>query len=173
MPFHLTTDGVMTAIPADSLDRANAIASRDEWETIAGRWPLKRLVAIWNPLPDVRPVEKFTSRQIALERIWRAVECPEKAEGKAQSKSEQTKTRFREGSKAAQVYALLCRPEGATLHEIQNLPADARPGNHGPLPNRNAFGSLLHNGRVIPFRGQRNRRDRGHLQDTGQGGEAL
>ena len=121
MPFHLTRDGVMTAIPADSLDRPNAVMSRDEWETIAGRWPLKRLVAIWNTLPDVRPVEKFTSRQIALERIWRAIESPEKAEGKAQSKSEQTKTRFREGSKAAQVYALLCRPEGATVHEIQDL----------------------------------------------------
>jgi hypothetical protein len=121
MPFHLTRDGVMTAIPADSLDRANAIASRDEWETIAGTWPLKRLVAIWNALPDVKPVEKFTNRQIALERIWRAIESPEKAEGRAQSKSEQTKTRFREGSKAAQVYALLCRPEGATVHEIQDL----------------------------------------------------
>src|SRR3954462_14869440 len=80
-----------------------------------------RLVAIWNALPDVKPVEKFMIRQIALERIWRAVECPEKAQAKAHGKSEQTKTRFREGSKAAQVYALLCRPEGATVHEIQNL----------------------------------------------------
>src|SRR3954462_6670713 len=100
MPFHLTRDGVMTAIPADSLDRPNAATSRDEWETIAGTWPLKRLGAIWNALPDVKPVEKFTSRQIALERIWRATECPEKAESKAQSKSEQTQARFREGSKA-------------------------------------------------------------------------
>src|SRR3954453_23432038 len=28
---------------------------------------------------SVTPVEKFTSRQIALERIWRAVESPEQA----------------------------------------------------------------------------------------------
>src|SRR3954467_13235840 len=84
MPFHLTRDGAMTAIPADSLERANAIASRDEWETIAGAWPLKRLVAIWNALPGSTPVEKFTSRQIALERIWRALESPEKAQAKAQ-----------------------------------------------------------------------------------------
>src|SRR3954449_11516069 len=106
MPFHLTRDGVIAEIPADSLERANAIASRDEWETIAGVWPLKRLVAIWNALPGVTPVEKFTSRQIALERIWRAIECREKAQAKAPSKREQTKARFREGSKAAQVYAL-------------------------------------------------------------------
>jgi hypothetical protein len=121
MPFHLTRDGVIAEIPADSLERANAIASRDEWETIAGVWPLKRLVAIWNALPGVTPVEKFTSRQIALERIWRAIEFPQKAQAKAQGKREQTKARFREGSKAAQVYALLCRPEGATVREIQDL----------------------------------------------------
>src|SRR4051812_10151324 len=101
MPFHLTRDGVIAEIPADSLERANAIASRDEWETIAGVWPLKRLVAIWNALPGVTPVEKFTNRQIALERIWRAIESPERAQAKAQGKREQTKARFREGSKAS------------------------------------------------------------------------
>src|SRR3954453_2765948 len=86
MPFHLTRDGVMTAIPADSLDRPNAVMSRDEWETIAGTWPLKRLVAIWNALPDVRPVEKFTSRQIAVERIWRAIESPRRPRVKPRAK---------------------------------------------------------------------------------------
>src|SRR4051795_8654913 len=121
MPFHLTRDGAIVEAPADSLERANAIASRDEWETIAGTWPLKRLVAIWNALPGSTPVEKFTSRQIALERIWRALESPEKARGKAQGKAGQVKVRFREGSKAAQVYALLCRPEGATVGQIQSL----------------------------------------------------
>jgi hypothetical protein len=121
MPFHLTRDGVIAEIPADSLERADALASRDEWETVAGAWPLKRLVAIWNALPGMTPVEKFTSKQIALERIWRAIECPEKAQAKAPRKREQSKARFREGSKAAQVYALLCRPEGATVREIQDL----------------------------------------------------
>src|SRR3954465_14107581 len=122
MPFHLTKDGSMTEFPTDKVDGENAaptvITSRDEWETIAGAWPLKRLVEIWNAVPGVRPVEKFTSRQIALERIWRAVESPEQARATPQEKA---KVRFREGSKAAQVYALLCRPEGATLREIQNL----------------------------------------------------
>src|SRR5436305_3317930 len=121
MPFHLTTDGSITEIPTDKVDRANAeqavVTTRDEWEVIAGTWSLKRLVEIWNALPGVTPVEKFTSRQIALERIWRAVESPEQAQGKGG----QAKVRFRDGSKAAQVYPLLCRPEGASVREIQSL----------------------------------------------------
>src|SRR3954471_20446639 len=125
MPLHLTTAGSITEIPTDNGQRGNAekavLTTKDEWAAIAGTWPLKRLVEIWNALPGVTPVEKFTSRQIALERIWRAVESPEQARGKAQGKAGQTKVRFREGSKAAQVYALLCRPEGASVGEIQNL----------------------------------------------------
>src|SRR3954454_6577293 len=125
MSFHLTTNGCITEIPTDNGQQANTektmVTNRDEWEAIAGAWPLKRLVEIWNALPGVTPVEKFTSRQIALERIWRAVEFPEQARGKAQGKTGQAKVRFREGSKAAQVYALLCRPEGATVPEIQSL----------------------------------------------------
>src|SRR4051795_11693421 len=125
MPLHLTTAGSATEIPTDHGQRANTdktvVTTRDEWEAIAGAWPLKRLVEIWNALPGVTPVEKFTSRQIALARIWRAVESPEQVRGKAQGKGGQAKVRFREGSKAAQVYALLCRPEGATVREIQSI----------------------------------------------------
>src|SRR3954465_13509034 len=125
MPFHLTTDGSITEIPTDNGQRANAekgvVTSREEWEAIAGAWSLKRLVEIWNALPGVTPDAQFTSRQIALERIWRAVESPEQRRGKAQGKAGQAKVRFRNGSKAAQVYALLCRPEGPTVREIQSL----------------------------------------------------
>jgi len=82
---------------------------------------LKRLCEIVNALLGVTPIEKLSSRQIALARIWRAVEAREQARGKAQGKGGQAKVRFREGSKAAQVYDLLCRPEGVTVREIQNL----------------------------------------------------
>ena len=34
----------------------------------------KRLIEIWNSLPGVRPVTKFTSRKTATERIWKAVQ---------------------------------------------------------------------------------------------------
>ena len=126
MAFHLTTEGAVTEITAQAGDHDNhekqrVIASRDEWEAIASEWPLKRLVATWNSLPGVTPVEKFTSRQIALERIWRAVEFPEQARRKAIARMGKGKFQFREGSKAAQAYTLLCRPEGVTVRELQEL----------------------------------------------------
>src|ERR671933_2066966 len=96
MPLHLTTDGSITELPTDIGQRANAektvVTTRDEWEAIAGAWPLKRLVEIWNALPGVTPVEKFTSRQIALERIWRAVQFPGHTRRETSAKAGQTQT---------------------------------------------------------------------------------
>jgi hypothetical protein len=119
VPFHLTVEGAITNNSTDHGQAAEAthvFASRDEWEALTAAWPLKRFVEIWNSLPGVTPVRKFTSRQIAVERIWRALEHPEV---QRQNKTGKQKPSFREGSKAAQVYGLLCRPEGATLRELQ------------------------------------------------------
>jgi hypothetical protein len=33
----------------------------------------KRLVEIWNSLPGVKPVTKFTNRKVATERIWKVI----------------------------------------------------------------------------------------------------
>jgi len=121
MPFHLTAEGAITKIsvePSEAAEATRVIASRDEWEALAAAWPLQRLVEIWNSLPGVTPVQKFISRQIALERIWRALEHPEVGLER-QNKTSKQKPSFREDSKAAQVYRLLCRSEGATLREIQ------------------------------------------------------
>jgi len=89
----------------------------EEWRAAASAWPLKRLVALWNDLPGVAPVQKFTNREIALERIWRSVH----GGAGRQNQSREQKNPFREGSKAGQVYALLGRPEGATRREIEQL----------------------------------------------------
>jgi hypothetical protein len=94
------------------------MTSFEEWKATASAWPLKRLVALWNDLPGVPPVQKFTNREIALERIWRFLHPPEQTTPR---KAAEQKNPFREGSKAAQVYALLGRPEGATRREIEQL----------------------------------------------------
>ena len=41
MAFHLTTEGVIAEVTPDNQDHGNhrVIASRDEWEAVAGEWP--------------------------------------------------------------------------------------------------------------------------------------
>jgi hypothetical protein len=121
MPVHLTKEGFLRTLSEEDArtEDAELVRSFEEWEQRAGSWPLKRLVAIWNDLPGVLAVQKFTSREIALERIWRFLHAPEQA--RQRKGKQQSRIQFREGSKAAQVYALLCRPEGATAHELQEL----------------------------------------------------
>ena len=34
----------------------------------------QRLIEIWNSLPGVKPVTKFTNRKVATERIWKAIQ---------------------------------------------------------------------------------------------------
>src|SRR5438067_4484082 len=49
-------------------------SSSQELAALAGKWPGARLVEIWNSLPGVEPVERFTSRQVAAARIWKAIQ---------------------------------------------------------------------------------------------------
>ena len=49
-------------------------SSAEELAALATRWPGTRLVEIWNSLPGAQPVERFTSRQVAMTRIWKAIQ---------------------------------------------------------------------------------------------------
>src|SRR6267378_2720625 len=51
-----------------------AFSSPHELGALAAKWPGARLVEIWNSLPGVEPVERFTSRQVAAARIWKAIQ---------------------------------------------------------------------------------------------------
>jgi hypothetical protein len=114
------TDGLQT----DSDERGSTFETEQELHELAGAWPMKRLIAIWNSLPGVQAVQRFENRTIAIARIWRAIQ-PE-AERKGETVARPTRARsssriaFRDGSKAAQVCILLHRPEGATLDEIRS-----------------------------------------------------
>src|SRR5713101_8457439 len=48
--------------------------SQKELAQLAADWPGSRLVAIWNRMPGLTPVKRFTNRAVATARIWTAVE---------------------------------------------------------------------------------------------------
>jgi hypothetical protein len=89
------------------------------------------LVAIWNGMPGVEPVKKFTSRKIAVDRIWKEVEKLEphtaaqsRGGPKWVSKDRGEEDEPTQGATAAKaskksaVLNLLRSPEGATLAEL-------------------------------------------------------
>ena len=133
MLFHLTTDDHIRIIddhiriineqgPAETDTTGISFASELELHALAKEWPMKRLVEIWNRLPGMHAVARFTDRKTAIARIWRALQPQTEAHRPSARRTSKTQHQpvFREGSKAAQVFTLLCRPEGATLNEIRS-----------------------------------------------------
>jgi Protein of unknown function (DUF3489) len=129
MRFEVTSDDHIREITEDLQTEAdkhgNTFATEQELHELAGAWPMKRLIEIWNHLSGVQAVQKFENRQIATGRIWRALQ-PRAGESRATvirpaRTAGGSRIVFREGSKAAEVCRLLRRPDGATLEEIQTV----------------------------------------------------
>jgi hypothetical protein len=93
---------------------AQRFASAEELAGIVAGWPLMRLVAVWNTLPGVIPVNRFTDRKTAIARIWRATARPHARRGGPHAQ----KPLARPASKKARVIALLGQRSGASLQQI-------------------------------------------------------
>ena len=119
------------AIASASTEPAILVTSQDD--LAAAELTGKNLVAIWNALPGAMPVTKFTSRKVAIERIWRAIETlePGAAAHAAPTTRKAAKARPKAGeatrgatgrktSKKSTVLELLRRANGATLEELRS-----------------------------------------------------
>ena len=104
-------------------------SSETELAAFSASWPARRLIEIWNGLPGVTGVSKFTDRKTAVRRIWQAVSRLQCAETDQRVVAPGAKLRKRAGNakelqthpastKREQIIALLRRPEGATLKAI-------------------------------------------------------
>ena len=85
-------------------------------------WPGSRLVEVWNNLPQVNQVTRFTNRQTAIRRIWRAILDGKVPQAKVSGVHDtSTGNAERPDTKTVQVINLLQQPEGATLRSIMDL----------------------------------------------------
>ena len=87
-----------TATPFDSF------STQKEFAELAKAWPAERLVAIWNSLAGVTPVESFKSSNAAISRIWARIQgWGETAKSAAQQAKPKTKRKAKAGARAAKV----------------------------------------------------------------------
>jgi len=93
---------VLTQVPA-SVD-AEVVLIQSIRDLDQKRFPLSRLLTIWNALPGVEPVTRFRDRKVAVKRLWTALEAlPIGASGT---------------SKQDRVIAMLQRPNGASIDDL-------------------------------------------------------
>src|SRR5260370_40162845 len=124
--------GFATAKEAKSAPDVERFATAKELTKLAEQWPAARLVDIWNALPGVVPAKRFTSRKTAVVRVWAAIQnlAPKagaqptrvgakRAKARQQASPQEKTPPAREGSKKADVLALLRREGGATLLELR------------------------------------------------------
>jgi len=144
---HISVFASKKEAAATSVTPFDPFTSQSELAELAAAWPASRLVEIWNSIPGVSAVTKFTSRKTATERIWKAIQIWEptadehapaqladvspltapaapkptrrkKATAEPNASTEPKTAAARDGSKTAQVVAMLQREAGATLVEI-------------------------------------------------------
>ena len=114
------------AIPEGKLER---FTTAGELAELAAEWPANRLAEVWNSIPGLKPVKKFTNRKTAVARIWKAVQslasranapdvAPKAARSRKQASREPKPHTGRDGSKKDAIIKLLRRAKGATLSEL-------------------------------------------------------
>ncbi len=59
---------------AKEVPNSEYFGSAEQLAKLAANWPTARLIEIWNGIPGVTPVKKFTDRKAAATRIWKAIQ---------------------------------------------------------------------------------------------------
>ena len=95
--------------PATVSEGEITVASKEELQ--AAPLSAKRLLALWNALPDVEKRRKVGDRKALIDQLWSAIEALPDPEPPSDAK---------QSSKQDAVIAMLRRPEGATVDEVAN-----------------------------------------------------
>jgi hypothetical protein len=73
--FLIDAENCITALDSQHADFEGEIfASQQELADLAAKWPANRLVEVWNGIPGLTPIKKFTDRKSAVSRIWKAIQ---------------------------------------------------------------------------------------------------
>jgi hypothetical protein len=102
-------------------------ASQSELADLATDWPMSRLVEIWNSIPGVTAVTKFTNRKVATERIWKAIQGLGTTAPKSESAIAEPVVVVIEAQPAVAEEAAAAEAGGPAVAEVPEPPANTEP----------------------------------------------
>ena len=107
--YIIGNDGItLCREPSAAVNEGEIVVASNE-ELHAARLSGKRLLALWNALPDVEKRKKVGDRDALVDELWSAVEALPDPDQQSDTKPP---------SKQNAVIAMLQRPEGATVQEV-------------------------------------------------------
>jgi hypothetical protein len=105
--YIIGNDGVtLCREPPAAVNEGEIVVASNE-ELHAARLSGKRLLALWNALPDVEKRKKIGDRDALVDELWSAIETLPEPQSDEKRPSKQDA-----------VIAMLRRPEGATVDEV-------------------------------------------------------
>src|SRR5712671_1663207 len=105
--YIIGNDGITLCRTAPAAVNNGEIAVASNEELRAAPLSAKRLLALWNALPDVEKRKKVGDRDALVNELWSAIETLPEPQSDAKRPSKQDA-----------VIAMLRRPEGATVDEV-------------------------------------------------------
>src|SRR5947209_15982824 len=73
--YTIDTENSITAFPTkQEAGEGESFSSQQELASLVTEWPADRLIEVWNGIPGLTPVKKFTDRKSAVSRIWKAIQ---------------------------------------------------------------------------------------------------
>jgi hypothetical protein len=105
--YIIGNDGItLCREPPTTVNEGEVVVASNE-ELHAARLSGKRLLALWNALPDVEKRKKVGDRDALVDELWSAIEVLPEPQSDEKRPSKQDA-----------VIAMLRRPEGATVDEV-------------------------------------------------------
>src|SRR5882724_3084083 len=73
--YTIDTENSITAhATKQEAGEGESFSSQQELASLVAEWPANRLIEVWNGIPGLTPVKKFTDRKSAIARIWKAIQ---------------------------------------------------------------------------------------------------
>jgi hypothetical protein len=110
--YIISNNGIIlcSELPAAVNEGEIVVASNEELH--AAQLSGKRLLALWNALPDIEKRKKVGDREALIDQLWSAIEALPDPDQPSDTKRP---------SKQEAVIAMLQRPEGATVNEVARV----------------------------------------------------